>query len=103
MNGPIIASQAIARAFDVMKSVGWPACSPMQAMESLRLPNGHRQTMLAWDILVARAVALRQGYMAMNPVDQLHHQPGQTWSGISEYMLDCIDLAENHPLNGWSQ
>jgi hypothetical protein len=99
----VVASQAISRAYDVLKSVGWPACSPMDAINSTNMPNGDRQTELMWDILTREAVRRRTTYTRVHPVIEIHIRQSQTWAGIQEFMLDCVDIAENHPLNAISR
>lgn len=96
----IVASLGISRAYDALKERGWPACSPIAAVGAAAMPDGHPQTRLMWAILVREAVARRTKYTGVHPLIDFHIRPGQTWAGIREYMLDCIEIAENHPLNG---
>lgn len=96
------AAQAIMLAKGLLDTFGWPAYSPFQALHAVekKMAKGDPQISLMWAIAVRVAVERRKAYSGLHPVVELHVQEGQTKEGIADFFLDCIDRAENHPLNG---
>lgn len=96
------AAQAIRRASALIGTFGWPALSPMDALKAMekKMPAKSAQVQLMWAICVREAVNRRKTYSGLHPIIEIHVHDAQTKEGIAEYMLDCADAAELHPLNG---
>lgn len=96
------AADAIRRAGKLVAAFGWPALAPIDALKQMekKMAPGDAQMALMWAICVRVAVRRRKAYSGLHPIIEIHVQDGQTAEGILEYMADCADEAEHHPLNG---
>lgn len=97
----ISAADALRKAKRLIDTFGWPTYSPHQALTAVeKTMAGQTQKALMWDIATRTARERRKDYSGLHPVIEINVQEGQTKAGIDEFMLDCIDQAENHPLHG---
>lgn len=105
----ITAAEAIRQAKALIDAFGWPTYSPMQALRAIerKMPPADTQVALMWAICTREARKRRKEDVSrityLHPIVDIHVDEGQTKAGIDEFMLDCVDHAEHHPLNGITQ
>jgi len=102
MNQSLSASTAIRRAASLIQAFGWPRMAPIDALKAIekKMPPADPQVGLMWAVCVRVAVRRRKAYSGLHPIIEIHVQDGQTADGINDYMAECADEAEHHPLNG---
>lgn len=101
------AATAIRKAKGLIDSFGWPTYSPWQVLHVVEKTmqdkiGGNPQAALMWMICTREAskrVRRAPEITMLHPVRYVHVQDGQTKAGIDEFMLDCAEAAEHHPLN----